>query len=153
MWFAEDFVFQAEDGIRVYDVTGVQTCALPIWNLSDFSVVILANVRELSPDYELELENFVLNGGALLFGMGDQVNPKYINERLGNLLPVKLDSQYQAKEGEPPLHLLLKNNTHPVMKIFSPKELEEIREINFYSMYTIQAREIGRAHVWTPVTS
>src|SRR6202521_3239335 len=24
------FVFQAEDGIRDYDVTGVQTCALPI---------------------------------------------------------------------------------------------------------------------------
>ena len=25
------FFFQAEDGIRVYDVTGVQTCALPIF--------------------------------------------------------------------------------------------------------------------------
>ena len=29
------FFFQAEDGIRDYDVTGVQTCALPI---SDFSL-------------------------------------------------------------------------------------------------------------------
>ena len=26
------FFFQAEDGIRDYDVTGVQTCALPICN-------------------------------------------------------------------------------------------------------------------------
>ena len=26
----EVFFFQAEDGIRDYDVTGVQTCALPI---------------------------------------------------------------------------------------------------------------------------
>ena len=25
-----DFFFQAEDGIRFYDVTGVRTCALPI---------------------------------------------------------------------------------------------------------------------------
>ena len=25
------FFFQAEDGIRVHGVTGVQTCALPIW--------------------------------------------------------------------------------------------------------------------------
>src|SRR5256885_13990308 len=25
------FFFQAEDGIRDYKVTGVQTCALPIW--------------------------------------------------------------------------------------------------------------------------
>src|SRR6266436_4213518 len=27
-----DFFFQAEDGIRDVAVTGVQTCALPIWN-------------------------------------------------------------------------------------------------------------------------
>src|ERR1039457_6635557 len=29
------FFFQAEDGIRDYKVTGVQTCALPIWMLSN----------------------------------------------------------------------------------------------------------------------
>ena len=29
--FAFCFFFQAEDGIRDYDVTGVQTCALPIF--------------------------------------------------------------------------------------------------------------------------
>src|SRR5256885_9592161 len=28
------FFFQAEDGIRDYKVTGVQTCALPIWSAS-----------------------------------------------------------------------------------------------------------------------
>src|SRR5690606_41208432 len=27
------FFFQAEDGIRDFHVTGVQTCALPIWRL------------------------------------------------------------------------------------------------------------------------
>src|SRR5256885_15339386 len=30
MWLAYMFFFQAEDGIRDYKVTGVQTCALPI---------------------------------------------------------------------------------------------------------------------------
>src|ERR1039457_100679 len=29
--FVSLFFFQAEDGIRDYKVTGVQTCALPIW--------------------------------------------------------------------------------------------------------------------------
>src|SRR5205807_7950207 len=29
------FFFQAEDGIRDYKVTGVQTCALPIWQIAD----------------------------------------------------------------------------------------------------------------------
>ena len=30
-WSSDVFFFQAEDGIRDYDVTGVQTCALPIY--------------------------------------------------------------------------------------------------------------------------
>src|SRR5207249_5978819 len=30
------FFFQAEDGIRDRNVTGVQTCALPIWEISPF---------------------------------------------------------------------------------------------------------------------
>src|SRR6266498_5242633 len=29
------FFFQAEDGIRDADVTGVQTCALPIWSTAE----------------------------------------------------------------------------------------------------------------------
>ncbi|MGY8759939.1 MAG: BatA domain-containing protein [Nitrospinaceae bacterium] len=129
------------------DPTVSTLAKLPLRNLSDFSVVILANVRELSPGYELELEKFVLNGGALLLGMGDQVNPKYFNERLGNLLPVRLESQYQVEEEA--LHLLLKKSTHPVMQVFSPKALEEMRGINFYSIYTVQAREDKKFKVGT----
>src|SRR5699024_11822469 len=30
------FFFQAEDGIRDRNVTGVQTCALPIWGLGSY---------------------------------------------------------------------------------------------------------------------
>ena len=33
-----NFFFQAEDGIRDYDVTGVQTCALPIFGLKVIKV-------------------------------------------------------------------------------------------------------------------
>jgi len=36
------FFFQAEDGIRVRDVTGVQTCALPILVTNGTQVKILA---------------------------------------------------------------------------------------------------------------
>src|SRR5262249_57825594 len=43
------FFFQAEDGIRYWSVTGVQTCALPIWKVDydDFqdAVVELAGSR------------------------------------------------------------------------------------------------------------
>src|SRR6516162_10327357 len=39
------FFFQAEDGIRDYKVTGVQTCALPIWLVeaaADYGEVLYA---------------------------------------------------------------------------------------------------------------
>ena len=67
-------------------------------NLADFSVVILANVSELPVGYELVLENFVLRGGALIFGMGDQVDAKYYNEKLGNLLPITLEAVQNLKK-------------------------------------------------------
>src|ERR1039457_3480845 len=34
------FFFQAEDGIRDYEVTGVQTCALPIWSIETQSLKV-----------------------------------------------------------------------------------------------------------------
>src|SRR5256885_6321737 len=37
------FFFQAEDGIRDYKVTGVQTCALPIFGICSAIVVPLAS--------------------------------------------------------------------------------------------------------------
>src|SRR6266540_5581363 len=40
------FFFQAEDGIRDRDVTGVQTCALPIWRLP---AVLVTAVRGGEP--------------------------------------------------------------------------------------------------------
>src|SRR2546430_7813555 len=48
MWELIFFFFQAEDGIRDLTVTGVQTCALPIWPLSpDEKAMIAAAARRL----------------------------------------------------------------------------------------------------------
>ena len=43
-----DFFFQAEGGIRNYDVTGVQTCALPIFNQDAWSFLTAGTI--LNPD-------------------------------------------------------------------------------------------------------
>src|ERR1039457_989646 len=41
------FFFQAEDGIRDYKVTGVQTCALPIYKIRDFNSGILKQLANV----------------------------------------------------------------------------------------------------------
>src|SRR2546423_9903831 len=53
------FFFQAEDGIRDKLVTGVQTCALPIWPAVDLAVVVEGadvRVRERGGGAGLALE-------------------------------------------------------------------------------------------------
>src|SRR5690606_41145988 len=42
------FFFQAEDGIRDFHVTGVQTCALPIYHLIDQPIIRSENVTVTS---------------------------------------------------------------------------------------------------------
>src|SRR5256885_10779679 len=42
------FFFQAEDGIRDYKVTGVQTCALPILSAQDYDAVVADAQRAFS---------------------------------------------------------------------------------------------------------
>src|SRR5205807_5416447 len=47
------FFFQAEDGIRDYKVTGVQTCALPIYGRADvglYALQIDVELRAEQPD-------------------------------------------------------------------------------------------------------
>src|SRR5947207_8712583 len=67
-----DFFFQAEDGIRDHCVTGVQTCALPIYlPLGDAAVdrVLLVHALEMSRDAEALLREawrVLAPGGRLL---------------------------------------------------------------------------------------
>src|SRR5262249_56138354 len=50
------FFFQAEDGIRDWSVTGVQTCALPIFSVS-FIVANLRNLQDKTDADQSEIKN------------------------------------------------------------------------------------------------
>src|SRR5256885_16538020 len=74
------FFFQAEDGIRDYKVTGVQTCALPIFK-SEFGAldIFVNNARpEVATFYEgpmtigLDMFDFAINSQAKAFLVGVQ---------------------------------------------------------------------------------
>jgi hypothetical protein len=109
-------------------------------DLKQYSVIILCNVRDLAIGLEQELEKFVLRGGALFIGLGDQVNPKYYNEKLGLLLPVTLKSINQVRAEDKPFHLLAQPSDHPVLKVFTGNMLKEIGRIPFRTLYSIEPR-------------
>ena len=51
------FFFQAEDGIRGYDVTGVQTCALPIYQVETrvLKQAVRRNIERFPKDFMFQL--------------------------------------------------------------------------------------------------
>src|ERR671919_2021137 len=71
------FFFQAEDGIRDYKVTGVQTCALPISGIGGFLNVTFGNAAEL-----------IIAIFLLAEGLQEVVKASIIGSILGNLLLV-----------------------------------------------------------------
>ena len=110
-------------------------------DLFDYSVIMLCNVRDLPFGYEQELEKFVMRGGALFITLGDQVDAKFYNERMDNILSVRLQAIHQiAKDGEP-FRLLIKPSKHPVLKVLKGRTLEEMKSIRFHLLYSVEPRE------------
>src|SRR5690606_41172862 len=62
---------QAADGIRVFHVTGVQTCALPIWALDDSNGI----AESRGSDYFVDiLSEFIATGGVRTGVVGGAVS-------------------------------------------------------------------------------
>lgn len=114
---------------------------LSVHDLFDYSVVMLCNVRNLPFGYEQELEKFVMRGGALFISLGDQVDAKFYNEKLGNILPVYLKTMYQVTGSDKPIHFFTRSSKHPVLKVFNNQTLQEMKSISFRSIYTTEPRE------------
>ncbi|TDJ49439.1 MAG: VWA domain-containing protein [Nitrospina sp.] len=113
---------------------------LPHRDLDSFSVVMMCNVRELPFGYERELERFVLNGGALFIALGDQVDATFYNDKMGVLLPVKLQALNQVAQHGEPFRLLAETSDHKVLKVFSDKTLKAMSRIGFSSIYSVEPR-------------
>ncbi len=109
-------------------------------DLKPYSVILLCNVRDLAIGLERDLEKFVLRGGALFIGLGDQVDPKYYNEKLGLLLPVTLKSINQVGVEDRPFQLQSRPSEHPVLKVFTRDMWNEMGRIPFRTLYSVEPR-------------
>jgi len=85
------------------------------------SVVVLANVGEISPASAGALTGLLARGGGLLFFVGDQAKPEKFNVIFGNLAPFKLRQILQARpaEGERAESLTKVDYAHPIFEVFA----------------------------------
>src|SRR5699024_11399894 len=69
--FLGGFFFQAEDGIRARNVTGVQTCALPISGTSTYEMLPFINKKNLTiVTNSVTLISSLVRDGHLVYQIG-----------------------------------------------------------------------------------
>jgi len=78
--------------------------ALPAERLSEYQVVILANVPDIRKDQAAALHTYVQQGGGLIVFLGDKTIPRLFNARMAlgekSLLPARLCALANPKEAE-----------------------------------------------------
>src|SRR5256885_15919998 len=69
------FFFQAEDGIRDYKVTGVQTCALPICNVENLG---LEGTKVKVDKTHIVIDQWGFTGEPNVYAIGDVAGPPWL---------------------------------------------------------------------------
>lgn len=102
--------------------------------LTDYDIVILANVADLSETAVKKLDQFVRRGGGLMVFAGDKVTTEVYNRRLrtpaGSLLPVALDKDVQSPNKDSGWALGQARPGHPLsdlVRLLPPELLDSAR--------------------------
>src|SRR2546426_3055904 len=138
------FFFQAEDGIRDYKVTGVQTCALPICTAfrGQYEERIRRLVRELAADPDVilfvdELHNLIGQGTALGAAMdaANMLKPALVRGDI-RVIGATTGGEYDKWiRGDPALE-----------RRFQPVTVEELDEIETWEVLVARRPRLERRH-------
>jgi hypothetical protein len=117
-------------------------------NLSEFHLVVLANVYRVVEPMIAPLERFVRQGGGLIIYLGDQVDPELYNRTLfregKGLSPVELVEILRPGD---PAHLVVVDRLHPALRGVGreddPLGLGRIPFRVFYKSMPYDAKEHG----------
>jgi Mg-chelatase subunit ChlD len=122
--------------------------------LSEFDVVLLANVTSVGQANASKLEQFVDGGGGLFLTMGDQIDTTAWNQAMSGLLPKPLRGMKRLAERDDPdapvkiTRLGGGNRDHPVFRIFDLPGGSALQSVQVFSYMllepsqTTEAREI-----------
>jgi hypothetical protein len=94
--------------------------ALTGMQMADAAVVVLANVRRLTPDQLRALEEFVKNGGGLIIFPGDHTDVAWWNGPFASLVPLPLaDIAGELKEGAQGVGIASQRFENPALELFN----------------------------------
>lgn len=118
--------------------------ALGDTELSNFDVVMLANVARLEPAVTRKLEGFVEDGGGLFLAMGGQVETEIYNQNMGGLLPKPLRRVKRlAERGDPDAPVKItrigsSRRQHPVFRVFNLPGGTSLQSVRVYKYMLLE---------------
>lgn len=120
----------ADQSITGFSTTVVTPEELRRTPLENFDLVYLINVPDLAPDAVAAVEDYVSDGGGLVWYLGDAVSPAFYNEKLfkadEGLFPVRLavaPKQTERVLSESTAQPDLVPQQHPLFKLFMNSEV------------------------------
>ncbi|MEO6785622.1 MAG: hypothetical protein ABI318_05765, partial [Chthoniobacteraceae bacterium] len=109
-------------------------------NLADTAVVVLANVRKLTPEQLRVLEDFVKNGGGLLVFPGDRTDIAWWNGAFASLAPVPLTGiSGELKDGAQGVGIAAQRFENPALEIFNDPRNGSMTEASIKVWFRMRA--------------
>lgn len=108
--------------------------------LSDYQVMILCNVEALDPQLRQRLQQFVVEGGGVLFFAGNHLEAARYNAMFYRadtpLLPLALEPPVQHPQ-EQPMHIGMVASSHEALRVFA-NEKDLLQRGKFYRYLAMQ---------------
>lgn len=130
--------------------------------LSDFSVVVLANVDKPGPEAVERIKEFVKNGGGLLLTLGDRVDADLYNGIWGDLLPRELRGAklaYAGARGSSEVRVMhlempgADSLVHPLLSIFRDPAQGDLGLSGFWKYFLMQQEIVPSSKVILRLTN
>ena len=107
----------------------------------DFDAVIAANVTDFSTNATTQLVNYIRNGGAIWFFVGDKINRGFYNDTLHKqhgLLPAGLgDARGDDKDQEKHFSLSDKAHEHEIVALWNDAAAGVLSSVRFFKAYDL----------------
>ena len=118
----------------------VTDAALSAKQIAESAVVVLANVRKLTPEQMKALEDFVKNGGGLLVFPGDHTDTTWWNGPFASLAPLPLGGiAGELKEGVQGIGIAGQRFENPALELFNDPRNGSMSEASIKVWFKMKA--------------
>ena len=121
----------------------------PAEDLEGQSVVVLANVPNLSDEHANSLSEFVRNGGGLWICPGDKIEPAWYNSKFGpddlGLLPLRINSiGGSVTDDSLRTRVVASHYEHPALTIFNDRRNGNLADADVWAWFRLTESEANR---------